>query len=228
MSDGIGFLDIVLVAMVAGFIFLRLRSVLGRRTGHERQRPDPYRLRESGEDKVVNLPERERGPADEKSREAEAALWADDSPVGAGLTQIKIADHNFEPGRFVEGARAAYDMIVTAFARGDRDTLRGLLNDEVYENFDKAIDEREAEQQRLETTITAIKSADIVDARMNARLAEVTVKFVSDMISVLRNDKGENVGGAPHEREVTDIWTFARDTGSRDPNWLLVATSSEN
>lgn len=228
MSDGIGFLDIILVAMVAGVIFLRLRSVLGRRTGHERQRPDPYRLREGGEDNVVNLPERERGPADERNREAEAALWAEDSPVGSGLTQIKIADHNFEPGRFLEGARTAYDMIVTAFARGDRETLRGLLNDEVYENFETAIDERETQQQRLETTITQIKSADIVDARMNGRIAEITVKFVSDMISVLRNERGENVGGAAPEREVTDIWTFARDTGTRDPNWLLIATSSEN
>jgi len=228
MSDGIGFLDIVLVAMVAGVIFLRLRSVLGRRTGHERQRPDPYRLAEGAEENVVKLPGHEPKEADDKGREAEAALWAEDSPVGTGLTQIKIADHRFEPARFVEGARTAYDMIVTAFARGDREALRGLLNDEVFENFANAIDERETQQQRLETTITAIKSADIVDARMNGRVAEITVKFVSDMISVLRNEQGENVGGAPQEREVTDIWTFARDTSSRDPNWLLIATSSEN
>lgn len=228
MSDGLNFLDILLVAMVAGFIFLRLRSVLGRRTGHERQRPDAYRIREGSEDGAVKPADREPQAGDDGSREAEAALWAEDSPVGAGLTQIKIADHAFEPGRFVEGSRAAYDMIVTAFARGDRDTLRGLLSDDVYENFETAIEERESQQQRLETTITAIKSADIVDARMNGRNAEITVKFVSDMVSVLRNEKGENVGGQPQEREVTDIWSFARDTRARDPNWLLIATSSEN
>lgn len=228
MSDGIGILDIVLVAMVAGFIFLRLRGLLGRRTGHERQRTDPYRLQEGGEDGLATPSERERQAERDKSREAEAALWAEDSPFGAGLTQIKIADHGFEPGGFLEGGRAAYDMIVTAFARGDRATLRGLLSDEVYENFETAITERESQHQRLETTITQIKSADIVDARMNRATAEITVKFVSDMVSVLRDDKGENVGGAPQEREVTDIWTFARDTGKRDPNWLLIATSSEN
>jgi predicted lipid-binding transport protein (Tim44 family) len=228
MGEGLSFLDIVLVAMVAGFIFLRLRSVLGRRTGHERQRPDPYRMREAGEEGVVEPPERERKGEDEHRRESEAALWAEDSPVGAGLTQVKIADTRFEPGRFVEGARAAYDMIVSCFARGDRDTLRQLLNDEVYENFIAAIAEREGQQQQMETTITAIKSADIVDARMNGRIAEITVKFVSDMVSVVRDQSGQNVDGPPQEREVTDIWTFARDTRDRDPNWILIATSSEN
>ena len=119
-------------------------------------------------------------------------------------------------------------MIVAAFAQGDRQTLRGLLNDEVYENFEAAISEREEAHQQLETTITSIKSTDIVDARLNGKIAEVTVKFVIDMISVLKDDKGEPVGTPAHEREVTDIWSFARDTGTRDPNWMLVATSSEN
>ena len=228
MGEGLSFLDIVLVAMVAGFIFLRLRSVLGRRTGHERQRPDPYQMREGAEDNVVSMPERETPAEDEHSREAEAALWAEDSPVGAGLTQIKIADHRFEPGSFVDGARTAYEMIVTAFAKADRETLKQMLNDEVYENFEAAIADRETQQQQMETTITAIKSADIVDAGMNGRSAEITVKFLSDMISVLRDPAGENVGGQPQEREVTDIWTFARDTRARDPNWMLIATSSEN
>ncbi|MDP6708659.1 MAG: Tim44/TimA family putative adaptor protein [Alphaproteobacteria bacterium] len=235
MGEGLSFLDILLVAMVAGFIFLRLRSVLGRRTGHEQQPPpDPYRLREGGEeaesaeDNVVNLPEREGARPEGQQREAEAALWAEDSPIGAGLTQIKIVDHSFEPGAFVQGARAAYEMIVAAFAEGNREQLQRLLNDEVYDNFEGAIESRESAQQTLETTITAIKSADIVDARLNGKIAEVTVKFISDMISVTRTKAGEAVGGAPQEREVTDIWTFARDTGMRDPNWELVATSSEN
>jgi predicted lipid-binding transport protein (Tim44 family) len=220
MGEGLSLLDILLVAMVAGFIFLRLRSVLGRRTGHEQQRPDPYRLREGGEeaegpeDNVVNLPERDDAPPEDQRHEAEAALWAEDSPIGAGLTQIKIVDHSFEPAAFVGGARAAYEMIVAAFAEGDRERLRRLLNDEVYDNFETAIESREAARQQLETTITAIKSTDIVDARLNGKIAEVTVKFISDMISVTRTKSGEV--------------TFARDTGTRDPNWELVATSSEN
>lgn len=230
MGEGLSILDILLVVMVAGFIFLRLRNVLGRRTGNERQR-DPHRMREGAEkndDNVVNMPGQEEPAGDDQSREAEAALWAEDSPIGSGLTQIKIVDHHFEPGKFLEGARAAYEMVVAAFADGDRQVLRGMLNDEVYENFEAAITDREEANQQFETTITAIKSTDIVEARLNGKIAEVTVKFVSDMISVLRDDTGDTVGDEPHEREVTDIWSFARDTGNRDPNWTLVATSSEN
>ena len=226
MGDGF-LLDIIFFAMVAGFIFLRLRSVLGRRTGNERQRPDGFGAGrpapERRDDNVVALPDRGQAAA----KGADAKLWAEDSPVGAGLTQIKIADHRFEPAVFLDGAKQAYEMIVAAFAKGDRDTLRMLLADEVYENFASAIAEREQQGHTLETTITAIKHADIVEARLEGRTAEVTVKFVSDMVSVTRDAAGEAVGGPSREREITDIWTFARDTSNKDPNWLLVATRSE-
>jgi predicted lipid-binding transport protein (Tim44 family) len=229
MGDGIQFLDIIFFAMVAGFIFLRLRSVLGRRTGNERQRPDGFglgRRRERNEDNVVALPDRGAKPA--ARTEAEAKLWAEDSPVGAGLTQIKIADHRFDPATFLDGAKQAYEMIVAAFAKGDRETLRMLLADEVHDNFIAAIEERERQGQTLETTITAIKRADIVEARLDGKHAEVTVKFVSDMVSVAKDSAGEPVGGPGREREVTDIWTFGRDTSSKDPNWFLIATRSES
>lgn len=230
MGDGIAFLDIIFFAMVAGFIFLRLRSVLGRRTGNERQRPEaPYglgRRPEPAEDNVVALPDRGARPA--AGPEADARLWAEDSPVGAGLTQIKIADHRFEPAAFLEGAKQAYDMIVTAFAKGDRETLRMLLADEVHDNFIAAIEERERQGQTLETTIALIKQTDIVEARLDGKQAEVTIKFVSDMVSVVRDTAGEPIGGPGAEREVTDIWTFGRDTSAKDPNWLLIATRSES
>tara|TARA_R110002167_G_scaffold36044_10_gene114743 strand:- start:559 stop:1248 length:690 start_codon:yes stop_codon:yes gene_type:complete len=229
MGEG-NFLDIILLAMVAGFIFLRLRSVLGRRTGHERQPTDPVGVGQGNDDeKVVRLPN--RGPAgDENIRTAEQArLWADDSPIGAGLTQIKIADHSFEPDQFIEGARAAYEMIVAAFPAGDRDTLKMLLSPEVYQNFSAAIDEREEAGHTMESTIVALKKADIVEAELKDKTAEITVKFVSEMISVTRDSQGENLPGqSPVPREVTDIWTFARDAKSGDPNWLLVETRSEN
>ena len=226
MGDGIQFLDIIFFAMVAGFIFLRLRSVLGRRTGNERPRPDAIRLgrrAESGDDNVVALPERGGRPV---PSEAEAKLWAEDSPVGAGLTQIKIADPHFEPAVFLDGAKQAYDMIVVAFAKGDRETLGMLLAEEVRDNFIAAIEERERQGHTLETMIAAIKQADIVEARLDGKQAEITVKFVSDMVSVARDAAGEPVGGSGGEREVTDIWTFGREMGSKDPNWLLVATQS--
>lgn len=230
MTDGY-FLDILLLAMVAVFILLRLRSVLGRRTGHEQRMPnESVGVPQPGSDKnVVQLPNRGRRDEEDGASSEEASLWADDSPVGAGLTQIKLADHSFEPAEFVQGARSAYEMIVTAFASGDRDTLKMLLSPEVFQNFAAAIEEREEAGHVMETTVVALNKADIVDAELKGKMAEVTVKFVSEMISVTRDSEGENLPGqSPVPREVTDIWTFARDTKARDPNWLLVETRSEN
>lgn len=230
MGDGFQFLDIIFFAMVAAFIVLRLRSVLGRRTGSERHRPDRFRLDQTqSEDNVVALPDRPGPSPSEPSSKEDARLWADDSPIGAGLTQIKIADHAFEPARFINGARAAYEMVVAAFANGDRETLKMLVNDDVYQNFAGAIQQREDGEQTLETTIVAIETADIVEAELKGKIAEITVKFVSEMVSVLKDKDGEPVGSpGSHQREVTDIWTFSRDVSGRDPNWLLVATRSEN
>ncbi|MFP6748123.1 MAG: Tim44/TimA family putative adaptor protein [Alphaproteobacteria bacterium] len=250
MGEG-QFLDIIFLAMVAGFIFFRLRGVLGRRTGNERPPEQPDEQQNgpgqgpAGDDNVVALPERgnfdpeaeaadgsetdEQDDDDSVRAEEEAALWAEDSPVGAGLTKIKLADHNFEPGGFAEGAKSAYEMIVDAFADGDRDALRPLLSDQVFENFTGAIDDRENEGHTLETKIVAINAAVIVEAELRGKVAEVTVKFVSEMISVSRDEEGEVLPDQPGgTREVTDIWTFARDTRSRDPNWHLIETDGEH
>lgn len=229
MGNSFQFIDIIFFAMVAGFIFLRLRSVLGRRTGHERP-PSDYGggTQQSGaDDNVIPMPDNGRNRTRPNDSE-EAKLWADDSPVGAGLTQIKIADHSFEPSVFLEGARGAYEMIVTAFAEGDRDTLRGLLGADVYENFDQAIAARESQGHLMETRIVSIDEAEIVDARMNDRDAEVTVRFVSQMITALRDQDEEMVEGHDSsQREVIDLWTFSRNTASADPNWELSETGSE-
>ena len=236
MGEG-HFLDILFLAMVAGFIFFRLRSVLGRRTGNER-RPsertsDQADDRQGNDDKVISLPDRGNFGDDDNDpqveAEVEASLWAEDSPVGAGLTQIKLADHGFEPAAFADGAKAAYEMIVDAFAGGDRDSLRNLLSDQVYENFIGAIEDREDRGHTLETKIVAINSAEIVEAEMKDKIAEVTVKFVSEMVSVGRDEDGKNLPDQPNgSHEVTDIWTFARDTRNRDPNWQLIETHGEN
>jgi len=228
MGEG-NFLDIILLAMVAAFVFLRLRSVLGRRTGHERRRGGMLGMGgNQDEGKVVQLPERGKANGADANHEA-AQVWADDSPAGAGLTRIKIADPGFEPETFVDGSRAAYEMIVSAYASGDRESLRMLLADEVYENFVGAIDEREAQGQTQESTIVSLDDAEIVDADLNGRIAEVTVKFTSQMSSALLDAQGEVLPGqSTAPREVTDVWTFGRDTGSGDPNWQLIETRSED
>jgi len=236
MSNGFAFLDIIFFAMVAAFLVLRLRNVLGRRTGNERRRPDLFSRRGEGKapvespDKVVRLPDRGRAKAAKPAgADAEEAGAEGQSPLDAGLTQISDADSAFAPGEFVDGARAAFEMIVEAFAAGNRKALRPLLSEEVYDNFTSAIEARENAGETLETTVVGIDGADLIEASMDGSVAYVTVKFVSEQINVTRDKNGEVVDGDPnHVAEVTDIWTFGRDTRSRDPNWALVETRSPN
>jgi predicted lipid-binding transport protein (Tim44 family) len=221
------FIDIVILAMIAAFLVFRLRSVLGKRTGHERPPQNPYGGREEAagtsqeardDENVVALPGRE--PADD---------IPDDTPAAEGLRSIREADSGFSVGEFTEGARMAFEMVVTSFANGDRETLRPLLSDEVYENFAGAIDARENAGETMEMTLVGIREAEVLEASMDGRVAFVTVKFVTEQIEVVRDRAGEVTSGdATKVSTVTDIWTFARNTRSRNPNWTLVATEAPN
>lgn len=231
MGDGIQFLDIILIAAIAAFLVFRLRNVLGRRNGSE-QRPkyDPFRKRsaeEAGEDKVIALPD--RGAQADSQTAGKMPDGPEASPLEQGLTQIKLADRNFDPEGFVGGAKVAFEMIITAFAGGDAKTLRPLLSNDVFEDFSGAIKSRLDKQETLESTLVGITEADIIEADLQGKTAFVTVKFVSEQINVTRNPAGDVVEGDPSGvATVTDIWTFARNTRSRDPNWTLVATGSSN
>lgn len=223
MGDGFNVLEILLLAMVAGFIVLRLRSVLGRRTGAEPRRPPvngpggnpPAGERAPGN--VIPLPGRPT-PAPETF----------EGPAAAGLTKIRGADPAFDPGEFLNGAKGAYEMIVTAFAKGDIGTLRALLGDEVYRSFAAAIEDRQKRGETHETTLVGIKEAEIVEADVTGtRMAEVTVRFVSELVNATRDKEGQLIGGNPNAVEETiDIWTFARNLRSSDPNWQLIATAT--
>jgi predicted lipid-binding transport protein (Tim44 family) len=152
-----------------------------------------------------------------------------DSPLARSLTQLMRADPSFDPGPFLDGAKAAYEMVVMSFAEGDEETLRNLLSSEVFEGFETAIRERESRGEKVESNLVGINKADIIEADVKNRTAYVTVKFVSELISVTRDADDEVVEGDPKKvREVTDIWTFARDITSKNPNWKLVATESAN
>lgn len=232
MGEGVQLLDIILFAAIAAFLVLRLRSVLGRRNGHE-SRPDfdPFKQNrdaergpaaEAPDDKVVQLPGSGR-----RREEAQFDEGAADDPLSAGITQIRLADRSFDPEGFLQGARAAFEMVVLAFAGGDKETLRGLLADEVYHDFARAIDQRAAEGQVLETTLVNVLEPELLEAELQGRTALVTVKLVSEQVNVTRDDEGRIVEGDPSDVvRMTDIWTFARNTRSRDPNWALVATRS--
>jgi predicted lipid-binding transport protein (Tim44 family) len=230
MGD-VQFIDIILFALVAGFLILRLRSVLGRRDGHQTRTPDPFAPRpkaEHADETVVRLPERNERPID-----AALLLPSEVAPDMAGgalqasLAQIKIADSRFDADEFTSGARIAFESILKAFAAGDSETLKPLLSSEVFGNFARSIRDRQANGQRLETKLVALKSSAPVEAYMAGRTAHVTVRFVSEQVSALYDSAGSVIEGDPNAvLEVTDFWTFARDTRSPDPNWTLVATAS--
>ena len=256
MSDA-SFIEIVILAAVAAFFIFKLRSVLGKRTGHE-ERPDhdPFKqpgdrgkdaaARNGSDEKVISLPDRGQGrnqgrdsdgrrlEEDELFEEGEATVEAEtaaepETPLAAALTQIKLADRNFDKDQFLGGARGAFEMVIAAFAAGDAKSLRPLLANDVYDDFSGAIKEREEAKQTLETTLIGITSAEIIEAELRQKTAFVTVKFVSEQVNVTRDAEGRIVEGDPnHVAKVTDIWTFARNTRSRDPNWALVATRSPN
>lgn len=220
MGDIPHYFDIILFGMVAAFLVLRLRSVLGRRTGNERRRDALLRPAPVA-DKVVSLGARPSAAVAAPPTGAPAGSVAD------GLAQIAAADPSFTAEYFIAGARSAFELIVAAFARGDKTELRSLLSDEVFKPFTAAIDERTAAGETLETRIDKLKDIDIVEAGVLGGEARVTVKLVSDQINVLRAHDGSVVDGDPQNLiEKTDFWTFARDPRSADPNWLLVATGS--
>jgi predicted lipid-binding transport protein (Tim44 family) len=219
------YFDIILFAMVAVFLVLRLRSVLGRRTGNERRRElfvrRPRPAPEPAPDKVATLGQ----PAGVAATPAPTGPPAD--ALAQGVERIRRADPSFDPPQFLEGVRIAFEMIVTAFAAGDKSALQPLLSGDVFQQFATAIDERVAAKETLETRIVRLDEADIVEAELAGRAAQVTVKLVSHQVNVTRAMDGSIVEGDPeHPTEKTDYWTFGRDTRSNDPNWVLIATSS--
>ena len=152
-----------------------------------------------------------------------------DSPLGQSLTSLMRADPGFDPAAFLDGAKMAYEAIVMAFAEGDEATLEQLLGTDVFEGFQRAIRERETRGEKVLSSLVGIDKADIIETEIKNRTAYVTVKFVSELISVTRDADGEVIEGDPKKvREVTDIWTFAREVASKNPNWKLVATEAAN
>ncbi|OKL44570.1 Tim44/TimA family putative adaptor protein [Pseudovibrio exalbescens] len=234
----------IIILVVAVVIFLRLRSVLGKRTGNENPPYDPYSAQpgkdasqapqsQSG-DNVIQLPGSNQhqpgvnaSQAHEAAEEAIEEMAKPDTKLNTNLRAILDAEPGFNPKEFLQGATAAYEMIVTAFAQGDRKTLQMLLSDDVYEGFIAAIEAREGRKERVDFTFIGIQKSNIVDAELKDKVAQITLKIKSQLITATRGPEGHIVEGDPtNVTEVTDIWTFSRVTGTPDPNWKLVATES--
>ncbi len=238
MGDGFPF-DILFLGLVAAFLILQLRRVLGRRTGHEKPPPDIFSRNTADEEEkegnVIQLPEGDYEPindvepsADDVAKE-DPPRRTDDEEAVAGLKEIQAANKNFDADDFLQGASAAFEMIIETFAAGDTSTLHPLLSDDVYDDFTSAIKAREDSGEILENSLVGLKQVEILEAGLDGRIATLTVKFVSEQISVTCDAKGEVIDGDPeHIVQMVDIWTFSRNLRSRDPNWTLVETRSQN
>ena len=228
--------DLILLALIAVFIFLRLKNVLGSRDGNEdnRNHNDPFTQKPEQDpkpeanDNVIHLPGAQSDDAEGETPftpTPDVKVTEPTGPAARGLAEIIAQDPNFTEEGFYEGARWAFEMIITAFAQDDRETLKNLLNPEVNDNFISAIDARLAEGETLENTLIGVNSMEIIEASLEGKMANVTVKIVSEQVNVTTDSEGKVVDGDGNYIDtITDIWTFERDVTSKAPNWFLMAT----
>jgi predicted lipid-binding transport protein (Tim44 family) len=226
MGESGGFpVDLVLFGMIAAFLVLRLRSILGKRTGFERQAPPVPPQGQAGPVRPA------AGPvidvrAEQPAQAATQNVPDPSSPSGQALAQMRGLDRTFDPARFLGGAEQAFRMIVAAFAGGDRVGLRALLSDDTYRAFEQAIGAREKAGETQVSEIRSIHRLTIEQAELRGRVGSVTVRIVSDQISYTTDKDGRPVAGTDAVTEITDIWTFERDLTQPDPTWRLVAARS--
>lgn len=225
MGGGGGFpIDLVLFAMIAVFLVLRLRSVLGRRQGFER----PAEPVQPVEPMPRMAPGRPDGPVIDGTAQPvrHREVPPPGSPQGQALSRMSVVDATFDPARFLDGAEAAFRIIVTAFAAGDRARLQPLLSEDTYRAFEGAITAREAAGETQRTEIRSIESSRIEAAELRGTTADITVRFVSDQVNVTIGRDGLPSAGADAVTEITDLWSFERNLASPDPTWRLVAARS--
>ena len=234
MQDGFDLTTIIFLAL-AVFVIWRLRSVLGQRTGHQAPPGEVVRRSEAkapapaNDANVVRLPGRNGEAAAQTSDDPDRwkGIAEPGTPLAAGLDAIALAEGGFDAPGFQEGAKAAYEMIVTAYAQGDRRTLKDLLSKDVFDGFVVAIGDREKRGERVETTFVSIDKAEFVDAQLKGKQAQVTMRFLSKLITATYDRANTVIDGAPDKVvDVTDVWTYTRDAGSRDPNWRVIATEA--
>jgi len=221
MGGSSGFpIDLVLFGMIALFLVLRLRSILGKRTGYEHP-PQPYMAPDAaGRGPTID------GRAEPAPTPVNRVLPDPASPAGAALLRMQEVDRKFSPPAFLDGAEKAFRMIVTAFAAGDRATLRNLLSDDTFHAFEAAVAAREAAGHRQRSEIRAIPSMAVETAAIAGTVATITVRFVSDQISLTVDGTGQPVSGTDAVTEITDLWSFERDLNKPDPAWRLVSARS--
>ena len=203
MSEAFQYIDILILAIIAGIVLLRLRSVLGRRTGHEKTDKTSYNYetpQTSQEEKVI--------------------------PIEPKTSTSKREDGWFDNDDFLRGAANAYETIVTNFENGNKDALKSLLSDDVLNSFSSVIDERNSKNETVEFNFIGIEKSEIVHKDLKKNPMEVTVRFISEMITCIKNSKDEVISGSLNQvQKITDVWTFEKLKDKKSSNWLLTATS---
>ena len=229
MSDGIAYADILILALIAGFILLRLRSVLGQKMGNEDNdpasmrpiRPAPARPDEP----VVQLGDKS---LKFKIKEPEPDTYLQNltvKDVADTLVAIKARDPQFIATEFLQGAKMAYEMVFDAFAKGDKPTLKYLLADDIYNHFASEIDARAASDRKVEITLVSVRARDITKASFNGNMARLSVLFANEQITLIRDASGQVIeGNASDAARVEDEWAFERDVTSKNPNWKIIET----
>jgi predicted lipid-binding transport protein (Tim44 family) len=246
MHDSFDTTTTIVFAILAIVVIWKLRSVLGTRTGMERPPRDPFQRRPNGDlgpernytksedGKVIRLPGAANDPGPVPGGEPAAGdpkRWSKvaepNGKAWAGLDALRAADPKFDAEAFLEGGKIAYEMVVSAYATGDRKTLKSLLASEVFDSFSGAIAGREQRGEKLETTFVSMEKAMIEDAQLRGPAGQITVRFIAKLITVTRDKNDAVIEGDPEKVvDMVDVWTFARNVQSRDPNWKLVATET--
>lgn len=223
MGEGFQFIDIILLAMVAGFIALRLRSVLGRRTGEEQSQVEGLSRR------MGTAHPGDTGVAEDVTGPSETVIRLEADPVLRKVfREMRRIEPHLDVDAFLDGARSVYPMVLNAFWQGDRKTLDQFLSPDVKADFLAAIEEREAAGHVVEGQVIELGDSRIVEAALSGDVAAITVRFEAEVVSVTRNADGEIIDGNVSDTvTVHDIWTFERILNSDDPAWLLVATRND-
>lgn len=225
MSQGVPYADIIILALIAGFILLRLRSVLGQKdVGRDVEFLQRLKPVADVAEPVVQLSEKNLKSKDKDESDAYLLLLDDEKTVTA-LQGIRAKDPQFTANWFLDGAHQAFEMVFDAFNKGDKQTLKMLLSDTLYQQFMDAMDARDREDNKPDSTLVAITAKDIVQATLSGSVAQITVKFVSEQIQLVRDAKGTIVEGNPSQTQlVEDEWVFERDIGAKNPNWKIIET----
>lgn len=235
MNETFDPITLILIA-AAVVVFFKLRGVLGQKTGHQEQF-DPFekspdeatstnRSKEA-DDNVITMPTNKQAK-DRSHDDTGEDLPPKYSNLSEQIKKIRKLDENFDIEQFLTGAKAAYEMIVVGFAEADKAALKNLLSKEVFAGFAAAIDDRKKQGAEMTTQFIGIESTDISKIEMEGKRAIITVRFVAEMVSFVRDNKGNVIEGDENEiQEIRDVWSFERDLSSNDPNWLLVATDDE-